>query len=933
MNEKEPQKKDGRVLGELWFPVGEVSLESIRERATFTALPPHYALHVWFARRPLVASRAAILLSIIKNDVDKQIIKKILGIPTNIDIVKISQNFFKAKASGQKANNPFSWGRSFKHIPSQEEKAFIEENLAFEKSKNLLILDPMAGGGSIPLETIRLGLDVIAGDLNPVAFLCLKGTVEYPAKFGNRLIPAVKDFCDKVHREAKKELEQYFPKPDNNDIFSYVWARTVKCQNCGLVVPLSPNWWIVHGDDKGVGAHLIIKDEENLCYFEIVKNPKEKGLDPDKGTVSNADGQCPRCRSVIDGDYIKAEVQAGHMGHQMYCVCTKTPKIGKKGREWVFRSPTMEEISATKQAYEKVLIDFNNLINQNLIPTNEIKPGLKTRELLNFGMKNWSDLFNPRQLFAHAMYLQKFKEAKQELFSGITKDSEEWDFACGVAVYGAIVFDGCLDYNSILSLWDPTRIKIAHTMGLQGFPFKWSYAEFDHSSMLWPWIQKKTIGVLSDIVALLPQDPGKSTVFQANAQSINLSNCSVDAIVIDPPYSDNVMYAEVSDFFYVWLRILMKDIYPEEFRDELTNKTDEAVANPARFSGIETGSSKKLADQDYAAKMEASFKEMHRVLRDDGVLCVMFTHRKSEAWVGLAESLMNAGFTFSASWPVHTEPGGKFGKAGKGALKVTVLLYSRKRQQNRPGRWEEIVDEIREKASDKVKEYAKMGILGPDLLVSVYGPALGVFADYYPVKDVSGKARTSGDALTVVAQVVNEFITGDIKGADMETLAYLNLIRNFPGLDVEYDLARISTVFGGNTSVDTMDIKGGSGLIQKAGGKVKILTAHKRVEAGLINPDRPGTLRGLIDIVHSALVLYERQGIESVKQMLQQTGRDASDSGVMSVLHAIGRLGEDGAGASDLVHEARIANALLGALGQEPEGVLKKGEMITHWFE
>jgi len=307
----------------------------------------------------------------------------------------------------------------------------------------------------------------------------------------------------------------------------------------------------------------------------------------------------------------------------------------------------------------------------------------------------------------------------------------------------------------------------------------------------------------------------------------------------------------------------------------------------------------------------------------------MFTYRESAAWEGLAESLMNAGFTFKSSWPVHTEPGEKFGKANKGALKVTVILYCRKRKEHQPGRWEDVIDEIRETAQLKVKEYQNFGITGPDLLVSLYGPAMGKFSEYYPVKDITGRVRNIKDAFTIVAEVVNEHLTGDIDGADMETLAYLNLLRNASGLIMEVDLARICTVFGGNTSLDMLDIKGGTGLVKKVGSKVIILTAKKRLEEGIFNPDRPNSFRGLMDVVHASLIIYEREGITSVTRLLQEAGRDARDAGIISVLSAIGSLGEETSG--DLGAEARIANALLEALGHSPAGIGKTGEKITHW--
>ncbi|MEM2614126.1 MAG: hypothetical protein QXO15_07885, partial [Nitrososphaerota archaeon] len=493
----------------------------------------------------------------------------------------------------------------------------------------------------------------------------------------------------------------------------------------------------------------------------------------------------------------------------------------------------------------------------------------------------------------------------------------------------ALVFDTCISYDCLLSRWDVTRKKVTNMMELQGFPFKSSYAEWDHSKMLWTWTLEKVLDALNDIIKLLPKNTGKVMVYCGDAAAIPLPDGNVDCIVVDPPYFENVMYSEVSDFFYVWLKRLIGDLYPEAFQYELTPKEEEAVANPARFKGLKN--SKQLAAQHYESKIEACFREMKRVLRDDGVLTVMFTHRKAEAWASLAKALINAGFTFRASWPVATEPGQKFGKRNKGILKYTVLLRCEERKEEKKGLWEEVKEELIREADTKVRNHSKLGITGPDLIVSVYGPVLGKFADYSIIKDASGKIKSPDDALTIVAEAVNRFLTEDIQNADLETLAYLNLLKSFPSLIVEYDLARLATVFGGNISLDTLMTKGGRGLVEKKGENVKILLSKDRLSGGYLIPTKPDTLRTLIDVVHACLIEYERTGLTSVKKLLSDTGRDHKDAGVISVLKAIAQLGYNGNGARELLNEAKIASTLLEALGYQPQTYLKKGEKLDDY--
>jgi putative DNA methylase len=561
-----------------------------------------------------------------------------------------------------------------------------------------------------------------------------------------------------------------------------------------------------------------------------------------------------------------------------------------------------------------------------LIPNELVQEGLKTRELINFGMLRWRDLFNPRQLLTHLTYLEKFLEVKRELLSKAVSE-EDREFYKAVITYGALVFDTCVDYNSILTRWRPTRQMIAGSMAVQAFPFKSSYAEWNQlvDKGGYMWSLEKVLDALKEIIKLLPDKAGDVSVYCGDAANIPLPDKSVDCIVVDPPYYENVMYSEVSDFFYVWLKRLIGDLYPEAFQHELTPKEEEAVANPARYKGV--NKAKELANKHYESKIEACFREMKRVLRDDGVMTVMFTHRKAEAWASLAKALINAGFTFKASWPVATEPGQKFGKMEKGVLKYTVLLRCGKRTAEKKGLWEEVKEELNGEAERRVRDHYSKGITGPDLIVSIYGPILGKFADYTIVKDASGKVKTPTDALNIVAEIVNRFLTEDIQ-ADLETLAYINLIRNFPNLIIEYDLARLTTVFGGNISLDKLEA---IGAVRSRGGKVRVLLSKERLAEGYIKPTKPETLKTLIDIVHASLIQYENLGLNAVTTLLSETGRNHKDSGFVSVLKAIASLSYNGQGDKKLLEEARTAATLLEAIGLNPQLSFKKGESMDDY--
>jgi len=928
--------EEGRkLLISKWFPIAEVSVESVRERGAASALPPLYFLHVWFARRPLAASRAAVLGSLLPDDVKREDFLRLLGIPVDVDLQKAQEKVAQAKASGVRLKvNPFFWSRAYKHTPSVRE--LIRLHALLKKSWDVerpLIVDPMAGGGSIPFEAMRLGLPVVAGDLNPVAFICLKGTLEYPARFGKKLVSAVESFCKEVHERAKAELEEFFPKQLGEKVYAYLWARTIKCSSCGLLIPLSPNWWIVKAtsDEKSVAVKLVVPEIDGECSFEIVKS-QSQSLNPDKGTVKGGRAECPRCHTVIDGDEVKLEAQNVRMGHQIYCVCVKNRSTGKKKSGWNFRAPTKEEYAVVERAEKRLKVRLLDWKRRNLIPYEEYVKGFSDRCSV-YGVAKWSDLFNHRQLLTHLTYLEKFLEVKERLVAEKERGGEEWDFAVAVITYAAIVFDTCVNYNSLLSRWQGGR-GIRGAMDIQAFPFRWSFAEWNQLVPKggYEWALSKVLNALKEMIELLPEKSPEPTVYCGTATNIPLPDKSVPCIVVDPPYAANVMYAEVSDFFYVWLKRLLADIFPDAFAAILTEKEEEAVANPVRFKGMGR-SAKKLAQEDYKTKMEACFREMYRILQDDGIMTVMFTHRTAEAWSSLATALMNADFTFISSWPVHTEPSEKYAKRGKGVLKVTVLLTCRKRKANHPGIWEHIIEELRDVAKQKIEVFSRLGIEEPDLKVSVYGPVLGRFADYYPVRTATGREIDPLEALDLVTDVLNEKFLKEagIQNADKETAAYINLLATFPHTETEYEEARLATVFGGLVTLDTLDVKGTYGLVEKRGKKIKILSARDRQANGIIDPHDTKTLKTMIDHVQAAILLYERAGLIAVKPFLRDKNLDLAGSPFPTVLQAYARYSA-ATYDENFRKDAAMAKALLAALDQTIQFAPRKEERLDHYL-
>jgi len=341
-----------RRLIEDWMPIAELSEESIRERRSMPALPPTYYLHVWWARRPLVASRAAILGALLPASADHKKFLHILGIHGDPITAKERMDQAKANAdpeTGKRENlgpNPYGYDRAFKYLPSEEELVWIHP----EGIGMVVVLDPTAGGGSIPFEALRLGCTTIANDLNPVAWLILKASVDFPARFGPALLARYRELSKQFIELAETRFQGIFPgEPNDVTVDGYLWARTVKCPYCGGIVPLSPNWRL---DSGGTGVRLVpVTDDPNnrRVRFEIVQKLKEQS----PGTVDGGNGTCPfpDCGRVIDGDEIKAQAHVGQMGEQLYCVVYKEQQITgytKDGRPKIknvrgFRTPRPED--------------------------------------------------------------------------------------------------------------------------------------------------------------------------------------------------------------------------------------------------------------------------------------------------------------------------------------------------------------------------------------------------------------------------------------------------------------------------------------------------------------------------------------------------------------------------------------------------------------
>lgn len=893
---------------EKFFPIGDVSEESVRERRAMSALPPNYYLHVWWARRPLIASRAAVLGSVSHGSITSNEFLKAIGILGDPQAARDKIDVAK-KLGNNLGPNPYGYERAFKVSPNIK----LVSDFIKRPTHEVTILDPTAGGGAIPFEAARLGFNVISNDLNPVASLIQKATIEYPYKYGSAILKDFDTLAKRFLGEVDEVYRNIYPQEKVGvRVDGYLWSRTIKCPYCDGVVPLSPNWKI---NSKGVGVRLCPDIAQGpgsagrRCRIEIVYEESNHS----KGTVSRGDASCPYpdCARAIGGEHVKKQAQDGDMGEQLYAVVFRNPSTGKGGRKGLssvknYRAPTDADLaieSLKRQWVERA----DEWYSRDLIPNERIDSGSKTDEALRYGANEWTDMFSPRQLMAHVLAVDLYRSQMEE----DSKNGDLSEIRKASFVYLSFALDKLRDYNSRMTRWIAQREVPANTFDSHNFAMKWSYSEMAHAAVGegLRWVVGQVRKSLKELIELVNTEEAGLFGTKASKPSITITNGSaanmefiddgsIDAVVMDPPYGANVMYAELSDFFYVWLKRTAGLAAPELFTRRLADKDAEAVANQAHFKG-QKGMA-RLAEDDYRVKMEGIFAECRRVLKDDGIMTVMFTHKETGAWDALAMSLMDAGFVITASWPVNTEASGSLHIKDKAAANSTIFLVCRPREEKTGEEtmyWEDVEPEVAKAVRDRVGEFQEAGIKGVDLYLASFGPALEAFSRHWPLTrgtpapEPKRKRRKQGDmfeefdpyavrpedALNAARREVKAWRLAQLASAkaqaDMDgpTAFYVLAWDAFKAVAFPYDEAlRLARAVG--VDLDTQII---GRLAEKKAAVIKLWDSATRVAKGAIGP-KDGA-RGMIDALHHAAHTVRTGGVDAAVEQLELAGIGQDD--------------------------------------------------------
>ena len=835
-----------RLLIEEWLPAAAIGVECTRERATGQQ-PPDKRLHVWWARRPLTVSRAAVLGSLLPADFPRNIFESLLGFgQTGEDLVRLRA----LMDAGYRVPGGFDCDRAFKHGLRSDYLTLAHGSAQDIWGTEITVIDPMAGGGSIPLESARLGFRTLANEYNPVACSVLEATVNYPFRFGTDLAKKTQRWVDLWGRSVEARLAAFYPAYHLKKIHAYIFARTIPCPDTGIQTPLVPDWHLSKPKSGNRVVAIPIADKnEGVWKVDIkeigsrpgqVKEPPAPTYKDGKGISLFTDR-----RTQIPSEFIKAKAQAGEMKSALYAVAVKT----NKGLS--FQRPTREDFAALAAAENELSKLRSRWEKNNIIPTERIPLGDKTGEPLARRIVTWADMFSPRQLLCFGVLVEELLALRPEILKA---EGQEWGEA--IVHMLALVIDKFANWNSILACWNAPWGSARSVFDRHDFSFKATFCEMApcNSGAGLQWAADSTLEAEEEISRLPRSEWAKPVEISLGSSTTlpQIPDGSITAVIVDPPYADNVQYSELADFFYVWLKRTQGHRRPEWFSTYLCEHDQEAVVNihrnrdngakPSKNGKRDTSTAdaKVKANLFYQKLMADTFTECKRILRDDGALTVMFTHKKQEAWESLFNSLIEAGFRITATWPIKTESEHSLHQAKKNAAQSTVLLVARKRPAGAGvGYFDAAMrKEIQRKARESAQRLQRDGLNPVDQLVGSFGPAMEVYSHFDSVRTDTGSRVGVGQALEAAADAVSEWrveklaerglegvepegrfalLCWDVLGAQEFRFNEAKLLGHAVGMDVEQLVA--------------------AGLVTKSGDKIHILSAKDRRRERALEPD------------------------------------------------------------------------------------------------
>lgn len=911
-------------LIEVALPIREISAESVRDKNIHHAHISH--LHIWWARRPLAASRAVVFASLVPDPDHPDCPAEFRAAVNRLlrdQVSKILKYYYRGRVE-HKDRDPYKPYKNIPDTPRNRLLTFIAkwspEQIAFDSGKQLgqngelkepppaemlddrclvkwetsdpeneqgeailqiarelvrianggetpVVLDPFAGGGAIPLEAGRLGAQAIANDYNPVAYLILRATCEFPQKYGkpgtrvvekeeygrktredihvdNVLAYDVEYWANWILERARDKIGHLYPPgKDGKPVVGYLWARTAPCSNptCRAEIPLLRSLLVCNKDGKKVALTMTRHGKEIL--FGIAKNREIKQTD---GTMLNRGNcRCPICGQITPVRDLRIAGLEGEMGERMVAVITDTPQ----GKGYRAVEP------GDSRAFEKAQALAKNVErpNEPILPEitgneeDEISNSTGIRVHL-YGMKTWGSLFNARQLLAVQTLITCFHDAVVEM----ERSQKDPGYQKALAAYLGLWISRSSSFASNVCRWAASSEIIKTPFGGQAIPMIWDYPEVNPLAGS-SGTASTQLGYVIDVIkheSSPNTNINAARVLPYDAARLPLKAATTDVVVTDPPYFDAISYADLSDFFYVWLKRALGNLFAETFTTPLTPKMDEATALRHRYGG-----DTQEAHNHFSAKLAACFAEAKRICRRNGVHTVMFAHQSTEAWTALINSLFQAGLTVTATYPIETEMKATVLALGTASLESSITAVCRLRQAGAAAAFRDVRHEVENVVQDSVRKFFDVyGFRGADLIVACYGPAVGVFGRYERVERADGTPVGVPELLKLVRESALKAIAGEFEGDNLSRLYFV--WANLYGIGEQaWDDARLVVQIGGEAE-SAMEVARNRGLFEVDGSTVRLALladrAHKKHLGDEV--DAP-----LIDQLHHTMRLWKNE--------------------------------------------------------------------------
>jgi putative DNA methylase len=921
---------DKRLI-EDYLPIEAISAEASREKSIRKG---HIStLHLWWARRPLVACRAAVYGALVpasqfvpNGGTDAQ--KKSLG---RANAAKFITSLCQYPGSQQviKEAQTHILKAHAERLSKEDGKTVTVEDIVAGSAPRPRVLDMFAGGGTIPLEALRLGCEAYALDLNPVAHIIQLCTLVYPQKFGkpdpeargmagpknakgettwgglaeevrylgNSMLDKIRDEIGDLYplipdpkltpprkRKGGKE-DDTFAEPQHVMGFAddpqqrlkvrtgfltpvaYLWTRTVQCKrpNCGATVPLVRQTWLCKKGGRSVALKMVAPKGKKRVRFEVIEAETEQALGFDPTAFSKAgNATCPFCGAVADSDYVMAQGCSSRLGEQLMAVVCSRP--GHTGKLYLSVEDANGVVSPDEVSSRlKKLCDQHGIVVPDE-PISPLRPSPNARGLsglTRYGVNNFGKLFNARQ---HVLLLS--------LSSATRSVSADGEHAVALAAYLALLVGRVANQNCAFTVYNTIGEKIEGPMGDKKVPMVWDFPETNPFSGLTGGVDN-ALNWIVEAVKSLSEISNPGSVARGDATKLLFDPNFFDTIVTDPPYYDNVPYADISDFFYVWFKRSIGYLFPEHFSSPLTPKKAEATALASQHGG-----NMSKATGSYEDKMLLALREANRVLKRGGELVIVYAHKTTLGWATLVDALRKANFEVSEAWPLQTEmPAGKV-KINKAMLASSIFLVARKRDGDATGHEDQVRPELESIVRERVETLWDMGISGADLVIASVGAGLRAFTRFARVEYANGEGVPAERFLTEVETVVLETILArlskEVGGkAGQYSLAGLDTVSRFYVLwRYTYGAAELEAgeaiIFANGTHVE-LDGQNGltigaNALVEKKKGKYRLLDFSERGEEEQLGlPSEDGEPTSLVDALHRTLWLMEKRPAELAK--------------------------------------------------------------------